>query len=138
MFSGNYSKMKWKNDYIYYLIFAICFLGFQYFEEVIRVNYDNSNKFITYLLGVLPNFLPAIGLPAIFIVFIKELRGKSKNLWFNQKKYILAIIISQVGLIGWEVQQIIAPYGTFDWNDIIWTVVGGVIFYLIWKVKPLT
>ena len=130
--------MKWKNEYLYYLIFAVCFAGFQYLEEVVRVNYRNGNEWITYMLGVIPNFLPAVGLPCVFVVLIKELKGKSNNKLFNQKKHLLAIIISQVGLIGWEVQQIIAPYGTFDWNDIIWTVIGGIIFYFIWKARPLT
>ena len=129
--------MKWKNEYLHILIFALCFAGFQYLEEVIRIDYNNQNKFFTYLLGVIPNFLPAIGMPCIFVVIIKELKGKSTNTFFLKKKYILAILISQIGLISWEFQQILAPNGTFDWNDILWTIIGGGIFYLIWKIKPL-
>ena len=37
--------MKWKNEYLYALIFALCFVGFQYLEEVIRIDYNNQNKF---------------------------------------------------------------------------------------------
>ena len=130
--------MKWKNEYLYILIFALCFAGFQYLEEVIRIDYNNQNKFFTYLLGVIPNFLPAIGMPSLFVVIIKELKGKSTNPFFLKKKHILAILISQIGLITWEFQQILAPNGTFDWNDILWTIIGGGIFCLIWKAKPLT
>ena len=129
--------MKWKNEYLYVLIFIICFAGFQYLEEVIRIDYIGQNNFITYLLGVIPNFLPAIGLPSIFVVIIKELKGKTTNMFLLKKKHILAILISQIGLITWEFQQIIAPYGTFDWNDILWTIIGGAIFYSIWKIKPI-
>ena len=74
--------MKWKNEYLHILIFALCFVGFQYLEEVIRIDYNNQNKFFTYLLGVIPNFLPAIGMPSIFVVIIKELKGKSTNTFF--------------------------------------------------------
>ncbi len=130
--------MKWKNEYLYALIFALCFAGFQYLEEVIRIDYNNQNNFFTYLLGIIPNFLPAIGMPSIFVVIIKELKEKSTNPFFLKKKHILAILISQIGLIAWEFQQILAPNGTFDWNDILWTIIGGGIFYLIWKAKPLT
>ena len=129
--------MKWKNDYLYILTFALCFAGFQYLEEVIRIDYNNENTFFTYLLGVIPNFLPAIGMPSIFVVIIKELKGKSTNTFFLKKKHILAILISQIGLITWEFVQIVAPNGIFDWNDILWTIIGGGIFYLIWKAKPL-
>lgn len=129
--------MKWKNEYLYFLIFAICFAGFQYLEEVIRIDYDNRNSYVTYLLGVIPNFLPAIGMPCILVLIIKELKGKSNNEYLLKKKHILVILISQLGLIAWEFQQIIAPHGTFDWNDILWTIIGGIIFFLIWKVKPL-
>lgn len=130
--------MKWKNEYLYALIFALCFAGFQYLEEVIRIDYNNQNNFFTYLLGIIPNFLPAIGMPSIFVLIIKELKEKSTNPFFLKKKHILAILISQIGLIAWEFQQILAPNGTFDWNDILWTIIGGGIFYLIWKAKPLT
>ena len=130
--------MKWKDEYLYLLIFAMCFAGFQYLEEVVRINYDRKNALINYFLGIIPNFLPAIGLPSLFVVLIKELTGKSTNkILLKQKNFVLAIGISQVGLIGWEFQQIIAPYGTFDWNDILWTILGGVLFLMIWKSKPL-
>ena len=116
----------------------MCFAGFQYLEEVVRINYDRKNALINYFLGIIPNFLPAIGLPSLFVVLIKELTGKSTNkILLKQKNFVLAIGISQVGLIGWEFQQIIAPYGTFDWNDILWTILGGVLFLMIWKSKPL-
>ena len=75
---------------IYILIFALCFVGFQYLEEVIRIDYNNQNKFFTYLLGVIPNFLPAIGMPYIFVLIIKELKGKSTNTFFLKKEIHLS------------------------------------------------
>jgi hypothetical protein len=67
--------MKLKNEYLIILIFTFCFAEFQYLEGVIRIDYNNQNNFFTYLLGVIPNFLPAIGILSIFVVIIKELKG---------------------------------------------------------------
>jgi len=129
--------MKWKPDYLYYIIFTLCFAGFQFLEDCIRVNYQGNNDVVVYFLGITPNFLPAVGLPAAFILIISELSKNNSNKLVKENQHFLAIVISQIGLIGWEIQQVIAPYGTFDWNDILWTIIGGGVFYLIWKSMPI-
>ena len=58
--------------FVYYIIFAISFLLFSIVQDYIRPNYDGANKIIIYLLGVAPNFLPGIGLPALLYVVIPE------------------------------------------------------------------
>ena len=129
--------MRWKKEYWYYLIFAFCFAGFQFLEESIRANYNGNSPFIRYLLGIIPNFLPAIGIPALFVVLIPETFEKATHPYLTNKRHLLSLLISEIGLIAWEFQQIIAPKGTFDWNDVLWTIIGGGIFYLIWRAIPL-
>ena len=45
-----------------------------------------------------------------------------------------SVVISMVGLIG---NEFIAKYtpgrGVFDWNDILWTLIGGSLFILVNK-----
>ena len=50
-------------EYIYYIIFGITFF-FSLVQDNIRPNYDGGNSLIIYFLGVIPNFLPGIGLPS--------------------------------------------------------------------------
>ncbi len=54
------------------MVFGVSFLLFPVVQDYIRPNYDGSNELIVYLLGVAPNFLPGIGLPALLYVVIPE------------------------------------------------------------------
>lgn len=123
--------MRWKSQYTYYLIFAICFAGFQYIEDVVRVNDDRSNPLVSYLLGVTPNFLPAIGISALFFVMIPELWKSTRHRLLTTKRHITVVVVSVSGLIAWEFVQIAAPNGTFDWHDVLWTLIGGVCFLIL-------
>jgi len=60
--------MKLKSEYYWFLIFAVCFFAYQQIQDNIRPHYHGSNSTIKYLLGVAPNFFPAIGIPAIFVL----------------------------------------------------------------------
>ena len=62
-----------ENKYVYYIIFIVSFLLFPIVQDYIRPNYDGANEVLIYLLGVAPNFLPGIGLPALLCVVIPEL-----------------------------------------------------------------
>ena len=42
-------------------------------QDYIRPNYEGGNDLIIYFLGVIPNFLPGIGLPSLFYVTIPEI-----------------------------------------------------------------
>ena len=54
---------------IYYAVFIISFCFFLS-KDYIRPNYDGGNEVIVYLLGIAPNFLPGVGLPALLYVVI--------------------------------------------------------------------
>ena len=86
------------------------------------------------MLGIAPNFFPSIGIPALFVVLIPQMKQTSK--WLNEKRHITANIISLIGLLSWEFLQPITTRGHFDWNDVIWTLIGAFVFQLIWTITP--
>ena len=103
---------------------------FSVVQDYIRPNYDGANEIIIYLLGVAPNFLPGIGLPALLYVVIPEVSKPNSSLFKNRLYWSAGISIS--GLIANEFITIFTPgRGVFDWNDILWTIIGAGLFTLI-------
>jgi hypothetical protein len=126
--------MDKKSTYYWFAIFAISFVAFQIIQEF-RVDYVGENLSITYFYGVAPNFFPAIGLPSLFVILILEIFGKNKKFKrICENRHIASNITSLLGLITWEVLQLIGNL-TFDWNDILWTILGSLTFQLIWIVS---
>ncbi|MBP5996245.1 MAG: hypothetical protein KA736_11145 [Crocinitomicaceae bacterium] len=123
-----------KTTYYWFSIFAICFLCFQGVSYYVRPNYSGDSALFSYFLGIAPNFFPAIGIPALLVVFLMQLKTSKK--WLNEKSYITANLISVTGLIAWEFIQTSSKKLHFDWNDIIWTIIGAAIFQLIWNLSP--
>ena len=123
--------------FVYYIIFAISFLLFSFFaivQDYIRPNYDGANGIIIYLLGsrIAPNFLPGIGLPALLYVVIPEVSKPNSSLFKNRLYWSVGISI--LGLIANEFITIFTPgRGVFDWNDILWTIIGACLFTLTHK-----
>lgn len=123
-----------KHLYYWFALFALCFVAYQQIIDNIRPNYVGNSMTVKYLLGVAPNFFPGIGIPALFVIIIPQLRWTNK--WFNEKKHIAANIISIAGLISWEFIQTTSTKLHFDWNDVLWTGIGALVFQLIWTVTP--
>ena len=116
--------------YIYYIVFGITFLLFNIVQEFFRPNYNGENRLINYILGVLPNFLPGIGLCSLFYVIIPEVF--KPNIFIFKKRLKWSVIISMSGLVLNEVIIIFtSSIGVFDWNDILWTFIGGGLFLII-------
>lgn len=126
--------IRFKPEYYWFVIFALCFIAFQQVQDNIRPNYIGGNLIIQYLLGIAPNFIPAIGMPALFVVLIPQIKWTNK--WLNEKKYITANLISLAGLLSWEFLQTITTRGHFDWNDVLWTLIGAFVFQIIWRTTP--
>ena len=125
-----YLCMLMNRKYFYYLVFGVTFLTFGLVQDYIRPNYEAENSLIIYFLGVIPNFLPGIGLPSLFYVTIPEIFKPNTSIYRNRLK--LSIIISMIGLIGNEFITIYTPgRGVFDWNDVVWTIIGGIVFYFL-------
>jgi hypothetical protein len=127
-------KNNAKTTYYWFSIFALCFLCFQAVSYYIRPNYSGEGAIISYFLGIAPNFFPAIGIPALFLVIIMQ--WKTSNKWLNRKNYITANLISLSGLLAWEFIQTTTKKLHFDWNDVLWTFIGAAIFQLIWVLTP--
>ena len=129
--------MKFKSEYFWLVIFAVCFLAFQLVQDNIRPNYSGTSFLINYILGVAPNFFPSIGIPALFVVVIPffDKRNITRR-YMNEDRHITANVISLIGLVTWEFLQLYTSNGNFDWNDILWTIIGAIIFHLLWIVTP--
>lgn len=128
--------MKFKLEYYWFLIFALCFTAFNQIQENIRPNYGGDNSIIKYLLGVAPNFFPAIGIPSFFIMVITlVLKKNNSETWIYKKRHLSANLFSVIGLVGWEFAQLSGKL-IFDWNDILWTLIGALSFHFIWLITP--
>lgn len=122
-----------KADYKWFALFAACTIGYSLVQDVIRPEYIGSNQSLIYLLGVMPNFFSAIGLPAIFMILIPYLTTQPYNSGkTKQNLHLVCLSVSATGLTLWEIMQLNTPYGYFDWHDLIWTYIGSGCFYLMW------
>jgi hypothetical protein len=63
------------------------------------------------------------------------LKKKNSESWFYIKKHLSANLISVIGLVGWEFAQMSGKL-RFDWNDILWTFIGALLFQVIWILSP--
>ena len=126
-------KTSW-SLYYWLALFALCFITYQQIIDNIRPNYMGDSSAVKYFLGIAPNFFPAIGIPALFVVLIPQM--KWTHPWLNEKRHITANIISLTGLISWEFIQTTSGKLHFDWNDILWTFIGAFVFHLIWTLTP--
>ena len=128
--------MKFKLEYYWFLIFALCFTAFNQIQDNIRPNYSGDNSLVKYLLGVAPNFFPAIGIPSLFIMVIPlVLKKNNSETWIYKKRHLSANLFSVIGLVGWEFAQLSGKL-IFDWNDILWTLIGALSFHFIWLITP--
>ncbi len=103
--------------YFWLSIFAVSFLSYQQISDNIRPEYSGENYIIQYLLGIAPNFFPAIGIPSLFVVLIPQLKINGE--WLNNKKHLIANMISITGIITWEFIQAYSANLHFDWNDVL-------------------
>lgn len=112
-------------------LFTVNMLAYQFIQDYLRPQIHNNNNVLSYLLGVAPNFFAAIALPAFFVFISSYIK--------NGGKYILyyATTFSTIGLLFWEITQIWLKKGVFDYNDIIWTILGSVTFIIIYKIIVL-
>lgn len=62
------------NSYYWFALFALCFIAYQQIIDNNRPHYIGDNSTIKYLLGIAPNFLPAIGIPALFVILIPQMK----------------------------------------------------------------
>lgn len=127
--------MKASQTVIYWFtVFALCFVSYQQISDHIRPHYSGHNSVIQYLLGIAPNFFSAIGIPALFVILLPEIKRNSP--WLQKNKPLIANLISLAGLLTWECIQTTSKKLYFDWNDVLWTIIGALVFQLIWTLTP--
>ena len=104
------------------------FFLFGLVQSYIRPSYVGGNDLVIYFLGV----APIRHTKFFFYVSIPEVFKSNSSVYKNRLKW--SVVISMVGLIG---NEFIAKYtpgrGVFDWNDILWTLIGGSLFILVNK-----
>jgi hypothetical protein len=124
-------------EYYWFGVFALCFISFQSISYSLRPNYQGENELVVYFFGIAPNFFTAVGIPALFVLFTFTLT-KSNTIpkWLKEYKHLIANAISLTGLISWEFLQITGKL-VFDWNDIVWSIVGAFCFQILWSLSPL-
>jgi hypothetical protein len=128
--------MKFRFEKFWLFIFVFCTVNTILIQLIIRPNYVGEIFALEYLLGVTPNFFPAIGIPSLFVLSIHCV--KRKNCFWDyviKKKYVFGNLFSMVGLILWELIQSSFDL-IFDWDDILWTLIGAFSFYFIWCFSP--
>jgi hypothetical protein len=87
-------------------------------------------------VAIAPNFFPAIGIPALFVLTIPYVfKKKNSDNWFFKKRHLSSNLISVIGLVGREFAQMSGKL-RFDWNDILWTFIGALLFQVIWILSP--
>jgi hypothetical protein len=101
-----------KSIYYWFALFALCFVAYKQVQDNIRPHYTGGNSTIKYLLGIAPNFFPGIGIPALFVILLPQMKLRSK--WIHEKKHITANLISVTGLLSWEFFQTKTTRGHFD------------------------
>jgi hypothetical protein len=127
---------KWRPEYPWYIIMAITFLLYQNVQDWWRPAYKGDSELWRYLLGIAPNFLPGIGLTAFIYAALPDLTPAQKyTKWYVEQRHRTALFICMTGLIAWEVCQLTGGL-YFDWNDILWTLIGGGCFYALWRLGP--
>jgi hypothetical protein len=122
-----------KEVYGWFGVFALTTVAYQLVQDRLRPGYTGEEAWVVYLLGVAPNFFPAIGLPALFVILLPEvMRQQPPDAWWVRHRHIVANSIAQVGLLGWEFMQLATTRGHFDWHDVLWTLIGAAVFQALW------
>jgi hypothetical protein len=63
------------------------------------------------------------------------LKKNNSETWIFKMRHLSANLFSVIGLVGWEFAQLSGKL-RFDWNDILWTFIGALLFHLIWISTP--
>ena len=132
-------QYKFNANHYWFVWLIVTTLAYWYVQDTWRPSYRGDNPWIQYILGVAPNYLPSIGLPAGLYVILYGIRAEDGwwSHWPVEQLPLRAWCIAIGGLLAWEFAQIFLRGGTFDWHDILWTLLGGLTFWGIWWLTPI-
>ncbi len=86
--------------------------------KVLRDDLDASGGVLSWVLGVLPNFLVASVFPSVVFLSRKSM---------SWRDFVCATGMIALGMCVYEVAQLWMPRRTFDWADLVATAVGAVV-----------
>jgi hypothetical protein len=125
---------------IWALIYLLGEISCRSVQFIIRPHLHTHEYWIRYALGVAPNFLAGLYVPAcITFVLPYLLQRDATRRDFSPMRYRHAACgIALGGIIGWEYVQTTTRSFFFDPHDIFWTFVGTATFLLIlrWRTSP--
>lgn len=102
-------------------------------QYIIRPHFQAHAEWINYMLGIAPNFLAGIYVPACFtflIPYLMERRAARRD--YNPQRYMWqACIFALTGLLGWEFLQPFTNHFVFDPHDVLWTFIGVGVYAMI-------
>lgn len=93
-------------------------------REMLRANFGIGDGIATYLVGIAANFVGAMALGAIIFLPMEFLRPE-------RPVQGLLVMSAAIGILLLAVREFaqISTGGTFDVNDLLWTVLGAAAFY---------
>lgn len=114
-----------KKRQLYYILFFIFLIITSLMSTIYRSYVYNNNIKDYGLADIFPNIGAVLAASFLFMA-----RGRHEK----YKDELIIILGAVLGFIIYEFIQIVIPIGTFDWNDIIGTIIGGIITFLIHKI----
>ncbi|MBU2997573.1 hypothetical protein KO500_14080 [Cellulophaga baltica] len=122
-----------KKNYTKILIISSCFFIYIYNQKIFRPkiysNYE-SNEYLIFIIGVLPNLLGAIITFLIYIlIFENLLKGKKdfREILRNAVIWTLSLVIFM------ELERLISSGIRFDFFDILASIIGIIFCLLLYK-----
>jgi hypothetical protein len=102
-------------------------------QYIVRPHLNLHIHWINYLLGVAPNFLAGIYVPACYTFLMPYIIERNPNLRiFDPLFYrFSACVFALFGVLGWEIAQQFTRKFYFDPDDILWTFVGVGVYWII-------
>lgn len=88
---------------------------------------------LTYLIGVGPNFAAAIAITFVLLSAWSEQRPGADGAG-QRLRFYLSAAISGAGLLGWEAVQMFSRNLVFDWQDVLATLAGIAVCFLLNRV----
>lgn len=113
-------------------LIGLCALGLLSLVHLARDQAFEGPPALLYLLGVTPSFAAAIAIPFIFLSMWLETSAASSPDGVTKRFHIL-IVLSGIGLIGWEFGQTSSRGLVFDPHDLAATIVGLVVAWLLFR-----
>jgi hypothetical protein len=89
--------------------------------------------FLGFWYDSAPNLVAAWLSPTLVLLMFGVARQRWPALSIA-RWYLVSGVFCQIGLLTWEFLQPVVPGATFDWSDIVATVLGGLLWLASWPI----